>query len=80
VFHSKYFRNALKDPLAEAREGVIKIEDMACKYAQVEKCSVCSPGFTVNVFIHWIYTRNIPNVDNHDDWRAILQDETGISV
>ncbi|KAF3047271.1 hypothetical protein E8E11_004478 [Didymella keratinophila] len=66
VFHSEYFRNALKDPWIEAKEDVIKLEDIDVQ--------------TLSVFVHWICTHNVPNVNSRDDWHTILQDETEIYV
>lgn len=47
--HSEYFNNALNGPWKEAEENVVTLEDV--------------DTIAVDIFVHWLYTQQIPNND-----------------
>ncbi|KAH7094591.1 hypothetical protein FB567DRAFT_574567 [Paraphoma chrysanthemicola] len=62
AYHSEYFRNALRGPWKEASERVITIDDI-------------EPA-TFKLFIHWLYTQEIPEIIARTKWTSILGHDT----
>ncbi|KAL6158920.1 hypothetical protein ACJQWK_03387 [Exserohilum turcicum] len=52
--HSEYFRKALRGSWTEAKEGVVKIDDI-------------EPA-VVNIFVHWLYTQSLPKPCDYKEW------------
>ncbi|KAF2833981.1 hypothetical protein CC86DRAFT_390060 [Ophiobolus disseminans] len=71
--YSEYFRNALKGPWAEAQKGVIWLGDIDI----VPGMRMCSferhhLTMTVNIFVHWLYTQQLPAESNYQEWLNII--------
>ncbi|KAF2035578.1 hypothetical protein EK21DRAFT_107099 [Setomelanomma holmii] len=58
VYHSEYFRNALRGPWKEAREGFIPLEDIE--------------PLTFKLFVHWLYTQEMPELHDEEGWRPVV--------
>ncbi|KAF9693671.1 hypothetical protein EKO04_008458 [Ascochyta lentis] len=61
VFHSEYFRKALQGSWKEAKEGIVRLEDVE------------SNAF--NVFVHWLYNQQIPEEFDYTAWTSIFGDD-----
>ena len=76
VFHSEYFRKALQGSWKEAKEGIVRIDDIEPAECTFKIFTLrVEPGrqIVVNVFVHWLYTQHFPSKDQIAEWNHIME-------